>query len=237
MAAHHVVDHLVVPARVHVASHVVATAAVLAAGRAAGLTLDDVGLGPDHVGDGLRVGGAAAVVGLGAVAGAAAVPRTAGAFVDEEVAAASVGELVRRGLVDIPVGTAIYEEVVFRGVLQALADRHLSSPASTALVSAAFGLWHVLPAWRDARKRPATASAPTLAVVAATVGATAVAGLGFSALRRRTDSLVAPVVVHAAVNVAALAASGWHVRRRRDDAIGSLASPEHGPPGSAGEGS
>jgi membrane protease YdiL (CAAX protease family) len=44
--------------------------------------------------------------------------------------------------------------------------------------------------------------------VAAVVGATAVAGMGFCWLQWRSRSVVAPIVVHAAVNGAGLLA-GW----------------------------
>jgi membrane protease YdiL (CAAX protease family) len=47
------------------------------------------------------------------------------------------------------------------------------------------------------------------------VAVTAVAGLGFSWLRFRADSLVAPVVVHAALNSSAFAAARMVARSAR----------------------
>ena len=214
VVAHHLVDHLVVPVRYHVATHAVAAAAAVGAGRAVGLTLDDLGLDPDRLGDGLRVGALAAAVDVGVVVGVGLAPPTRGAFADEAVAATPVGTLVRRGVLDIPVGTAVYEEVVFRGVLLALADRHLPPAAATAVVSAGFGLWHVLPTLRDVGQRPAAAGAPRWVVVAGTVAATAAAGVGFTWLRRRSGSVLAPALAHAAVNVAALAIAADQGRRR-----------------------
>ena len=213
VVVHHLVDHLVVPARLHLATHVAATAAALAAAHRVGLTADDVGLDPTRLADGLRVGGLAAALNVGVVVGAGLAPPTRQAFADDEVAAASPGALVRRGVLDIPVGTAVYEEVVFRGVLLALADRHLPRAAATAVVAGAFGLWHVLPTLRDLERRPAAATAPRWGVVAGTVVATTAAGVGFTWLRRRSGSVVAPVLAHAAVNVAALAAAAGHARR------------------------
>ena len=49
--------------------------------------------------------------------------------------------------------------------------------------------------------------AGTVGAVLASVAATALAGLGFSWLRFRGDSVVAPVVVHAALNSSAFAAA------------------------------
>ena len=57
--------------------------------------------------------------------------------------------------------------------------------------------------------------ARTGAAVAASVAVTAVAGLGFSWLRFRGDSVVAPMVVHAALNCSAFAAARLVARAAR----------------------
>ena len=66
------------------------------------------------------------------------------------------GEALFRGLVEIPIGTAVYEEVVFRGVILGLALRRLPPLPATLVTSALFGLWHVLPSLRDREHNPAT---------------------------------------------------------------------------------
>jgi membrane protease YdiL (CAAX protease family) len=53
-----------------------------------------------------------------------------------------------------------------------------------------------------------------VALVAGTVAATALAGLGLCALRLRTKSVVAPIVVHAAINGVAFAVARATVARR-----------------------
>jgi membrane protease YdiL (CAAX protease family) len=48
-------------------------------------------------------------------------------------------------LLRIPVGTVAWEEIAFRGVLQAALRRVLAEPAAIAVGSAVFGLWHIRP--------------------------------------------------------------------------------------------
>ncbi|MEV0434571.1 CPBP family intramembrane glutamic endopeptidase [Nocardia sp. NPDC050413] len=87
--------------------------------------------------------------------------------------------------VHIPVGTVLAEEAVFRATLDPLLTTHGYPPA---LGAADFALWHIHPA------RTAGDSLPV------TLAATTVAGLIFSALRRRADSATAPALLHLAIN-------------------------------------
>ena len=45
----------------------------------------------------------------------------------------------------IPVGTVLWEEIAFRGVLQAALRRVMPGPAAIAVTSGVFGIWHVRP--------------------------------------------------------------------------------------------
>ncbi len=47
--------------------------------------------------------------------------------------------------VRIPIGTVLWEETAFRGVLQAALRRALPGPAAIAVTSGVFGLWHIRP--------------------------------------------------------------------------------------------
>jgi membrane protease YdiL (CAAX protease family) len=90
---------------------------------------------------------------------------------------------------------------------------------ATAVTSVLFGLWHVLPALdvtgtstaisdggRPPRRR-------VLLTILGTVLFTALAGVVFAELRRRSDSLVAPVLLHWATNGLAVVAASrmWKV--------------------------
>lgn len=217
VAAFHLVDHLVVDPKWHLATHSAAATATLAAGHGLGLTPADMGLAPGAVPAGLRLGGAiAGLVALGVV-GAGVVPAGRGAFADARVLQASGRRVAFWAAIEIPLGTALYEEVLFRGVLLGLGDRRLGRPASTALSSALFGFWHVLPALADREHNPYTRHRHPVAHVLPTVVGTALAGVGFTELRRRSDSLVAPILVHTATNAIPLlvAAAVARLRPRR----------------------
>jgi membrane protease YdiL (CAAX protease family) len=230
IAALHVLDHTVVPTRFHLGTHLASAAAVLGAARATGTTPAQLGLAPATHGPGLRLGlvsGAAvtAVVGAGAL-----LPATRRYFLDARVLDAGPAELARRSLLEIPLGTAIYEEVLFRGVLLAFALRHLPPVPATVATSALFGLWHVFPALRDRHHHPSTRDRHPGLVVAAAVANTAAVGGVLSWQRLRTGSLVAPILTHTATNAVTylVAAAVGRVEGARSPAgpvAGGLSAP------------
>jgi uncharacterized protein len=209
-----------VPAPAYVPANLaVAGLSVLAASRRR-VPAADLGLGRDRLAPGLRVGLAAtvpvaAVVGLGAT-----VPATRRFFLDERGTTGGTGYALYHTLVRIPLGTAVAEETLFRGSLLGLLLQRHSRVRAAATSSVLFGLWHILPTLDTLRLNAAGSAvrddpARTGAAVAASVAVTAVAGLGFSWLRFRADSLVAPVVVHAALNSSAFAAARLVARSAR----------------------
>lgn len=213
VAAQHLLDHLVVPRRFHLATHLTTAAAAVGAALAAGLSLDDLGLRPERAGAGLRRGLAGAGVITAVVGMGAALPSTRAWFDDERVLDVETGEALFRGLVEIPFGTAVYEEVVFRGVIFAFAMRRLPPFPAAVLTSALFGLWHVMPALRDRRHQPLTRERHPAAVVVATVANTSVVGLSLAWQRWRTGSIVAPIITHTASNAVAYLAGVALARR------------------------
>ncbi|MFA9432772.1 CPBP family intramembrane glutamic endopeptidase [Egicoccus sp. AB-alg2] len=117
-------------------------------------------------------------------------------------------ELVHQVLLRIPVGTAAFEEFAFRGFLLAVLLRHLDTRTAWLWAAAVFGLWHVPPTIVTLRMNGvAPASGEGLVAVAGAVAVTAVAGLGFTWLRRHGGHLVAPVLAHWATNATGLLAA------------------------------
>ncbi len=217
IAVSHVVDHLVIPKRFHLGSHLAGAATAVGAALAAGATLDDLGLRPETAPRGLRRGAVSAaavsaVIGLGA-----ALPATRRWFDDERVLDVTPGEALFRSLVEIPVGTALYEEVVFRGVVLGLALRRLPPLPAALVTSALFGLWHVLPSLRDREHNPVTREQHPAAVTAATVLNTAVVGMALAWQRMRTGSVAAPFLTHTASNAVAYRVAAASSRRPRGD--------------------
>ena len=93
--------------------------------------------------------------------------------------------------------------------------RRVTRRVAVAWSSALFGLWHVLPSGGLAGYNPVVADlldgpAGRLAVTAAAVAATALAGVVLCWLRLRAGSLLAPVMLHVATNSLAYAAA-WTV--------------------------
>lgn len=220
IAAFHVIDHELVDERWHVLTHASAGAGAVGAALALGVPVDDLGLSPSAARRGLALGSAVAAVAVAPLAVAAALPASDPFLSDPRIDETPRRELARRALVDIPVGTAVYEELVFRSALLGLTLRRLPAPVAVAVTSVVFGLWHVLPAIEDRRRDERVAARHPLATIVPTVIGTAMAGAGFAALRLRSRSVLAPIIVHAATNVGGLAASAL-TRRRRRAAVGS----------------
>jgi len=176
------------------------------------LSRSELGLEGDvgDAGDSLT---AVAVFGAGALTFARS--RHPHRIADKRVANLRGPKLAFHVLARIPLGTAVTEEVLFRGVLYAVwSDVGMSSLGAALLASLAFGLWHVSPTIIGIRINDPHASRHKLwAAVAGAVLLTTVAGLGFTWLRLRTGGLVAPIVLHGGINSMGALAGVLAVRR------------------------
>jgi membrane protease YdiL (CAAX protease family) len=189
----------------YVPTCVVAAAALLLIARWDGLTRADLGLDTAALYRGLRwapvlVGAVLAVLLVGL-----ALPATREAFEDERAAGLTLGQLLWRVLVRVPVGTVLLEEVAFRGVLWAMVRRRRGTAWATTVSSLLFGLWHVLPSRGLSQVNTAAAvlgTGPAGRALSVAVGvvATTAAGVVLCELRRRSGSLLAPAALHWAVN-------------------------------------
>src|SRR5947209_17316913 len=168
-------------------------AVALAAGaRACGLSWAQLGLARNRLASGLRWGlGAIAVVAVVFLIGVL-LPLARPAFQDSRYHLAA-GRALFTALVVIPFGTVVLEEVAFRSVLWGMLARHCRTWQVLMTTSLLFGLWHVLPSLHLAAANGGVADTVggggTALVVLATVAFTAVGGVVFGELRRRSDSL------------------------------------------------
>jgi CAAX protease family protein len=189
-----------------------AAGVALAAAAASGLTAADLGLGRGWLGAGLRCGAAPS----GALATAwvilAAGPSSRPILADQRITGLTWPEVAYQVTVRIPAGTVLWEEVAFRGVLQAALRRVLPQPAAMAVTSGVFGLWHVRPTVEALRiNQLAAGRRAASGSVASAIAGTAAAGLLLSSLRERSGSLAAPILLHLTANCgAALAARFAH---------------------------
>jgi membrane protease YdiL (CAAX protease family) len=117
-----------------------------------------------------------------------------------------VPTLLYHTVVRIPLGTVLLEEMAFRAVLPALLAMRWGVLRGSIGASAAFGLWHVLPALTLNRVNPVARDvfgSGTAAVVAAVVFAvmgTFVAGLWWCWVRTQSRSMIATMIAHVATN-------------------------------------
>ncbi len=183
---------------------------LLGIARRGGAGASELGMRPDRFGTGVVVGVVVALAGTLLVVAASMTPVFQDAFRDDRAAGLGIAGMLYQVLVRIPFGTAVMEEVAFRGVLIGLGRRVWSEGPATVVSAVLFGMWHIAPTLRAIGGNAATANVSgwgAVGVVTGAVIATTAAGLLFGALRRRADSIVAPIVVHAVVNGAAFVAA------------------------------
>jgi membrane protease YdiL (CAAX protease family) len=188
---------------------------LLVLARVAGLTWQELGLGRETLMRGAQVGVVATLCVAIVYAVGVAIPLTRNAFRDIRYRV-GVKAALYTALVAIPLGTVLFEEVAFRGVLWGLLVRDFGVLAATLLSAGLFGVWHVLPATALARTHTsvqgrsaqggsveghASAGPRRMTItVLATMAFTTLAGIVFAELRRRSGSLLAPIGLHWATN-------------------------------------
>jgi membrane protease YdiL (CAAX protease family) len=181
-------------------------AVLIAFARRLGLSWSELGMGRDRLRAGAWYAAGAVALVAAVYAVAVLIPATRKGFLDSRYhvgAAEALGTAFGR----IPLGTILFEEVAFRGVLWAFVSR-LSSPISALLVtSGLFGLWHVLPSLHLASANSGVGSAvggtgagASAVAVLGAVALTAAGGIVFGELRRRSGSLLASAGAHWATN-------------------------------------
>jgi membrane protease YdiL (CAAX protease family) len=177
-----------------------------------GLSAEDLGLAGPHSTS--LAAGLVAGLALGLPLLVAALTRRgARLLADARVRHLRGGALVYQALVRVPLGTALLEELAFRGVLFA-AWRDEGAGVAAVVSCAVFGLWHVAPAVTMVRvNTPAARPGLVARAVAGTVLVTAAAGAALLWLRVETGSLAAPFAAHTAVNSLATIAGATAGRR------------------------
>lgn len=202
VAVYNVVQNTVFNQRGYVGGNLIATGAGLAWARGSGLGWRDLGMSRDNMGAGLQLG-----LGVATAASALALlgrdhAKVRAMLRDDRLGDVTDRELWYRLLVRFPLGTALFEEVWFRGVLPAALRRH-GARRPELMATAAFAAWHLIPTATAINANPAGRSLSAVRRVGLVVGgsfAAGLAGLGLAALRKASSSLAAPWLAHAAFN-------------------------------------
>jgi membrane protease YdiL (CAAX protease family) len=178
------------------------------------------GFRADELGLGWRYAGRSAFVGSALSVGAAAppllfiglAPLVAGNAVEApDISSRSGSAMAYFLLLRQPIGTALFEEASFRGVLYGAWQRVGGERMAIIATSVAFALWHVVITSRSVADSGIVSSPPAVAAgVVVSLAGLFVGGLIFAYLRWRTSSIAAPVAAHWLI-VAAMAALIWAI--------------------------
>jgi membrane protease YdiL (CAAX protease family) len=201
--AWNLLGNLVLPGAWYVPANLAAAGFLLVAARWAELSWEELGLGRPEVWRGVVIGLTAATIVLLVIGLGLLVPAAESFFQDDGVAADSDVDRWFVPLVRIPLGTAVFEEILFRSVFFAFVVRLRDVRTGIIATSIVFGLWHIVPAWEST----SGSAIGTVGAIVGTVVVTTVAGIVFALLRVWSRSIVAPVLAHWATNSLAYAAA------------------------------
>lgn len=202
---YNLLQNLLIPSWAYVPANLLASGMLIATARSRGCTWSDMGLDRIHATEGAKLGAMGAGVAATAASVALLHPSTRRYLLDQRAADQRAGRILYRTLVRFPAGTALFEEVAFRGVLPAIWRRSGSSRTQATVAAAiSFGAWHLIPGADALTGNPLgsrlISRRSRLCVVIAGMVATALSSLGLSWMRERSRSLVAPWMTHAALN-------------------------------------
>ena len=189
-----------------------AAAVLLGAAAASGLSAAELGLGRGWWRPGRLAAGLAAGTGAGWIL-VAAVPATRPVLADRRITSFEPRALAYQAAVRIPAGTVLWEEVAFRGVLQASLVRVLPRRVAIAVTATVFGVWHVRPTIAALRAND-LAAGRRQAVIGGLAGSAVMGGAGvlLSLLRDRSGWLASPALLHLTASSGAIIAAGVAAR-------------------------
>jgi uncharacterized protein len=209
--AYSAVINELIPRALYALTNLTAAAAAIAIARTRGVSSDDMGMRRDRLGRGLGIGLVAAIAIGAVILVLAAIPGLRHVFANPREAGGSGGHFAFEVLVRVPIGTALPEELIFRGALLGLFMQRHSRFVATAVTSVAFGLWHVLPTLHQisggGTAWPQGGAALAAGDVLGAVLATTAAGFAFAWLRFRSGSVIAPVLAHASFDSVGIVAA------------------------------
>ncbi len=199
--------------QVYVPLNLVAGLLLVAWARRCGASWTGMGFSPAKVGSALRWGLGVGVLLPSPLFLALVLPTAVGSLGEaRELDSATWPGLAYQTLVRIPLGTALFEEVAFRGVLYGLWARRSSPSRALVVSSVVFGIWHVTATLELLQGSDIFSSGLLVPAVLGGVFATFLGGLLFGWLRQRCGSVYAPVLAHWLINALAAVAAFLAVR-------------------------
>lgn len=115
------------------------------------------------------------------------------------------GDLLYKLLIRIPLGTAFFEENLFRGILYGCLIKKDSIRKSFFIISSFFAFWHIVPALKviNSNFHMGLSLVGIIMFLTGIIGAF-IAGLFFAILRYKGKSIIACIISHALINDLAL---------------------------------
>lgn len=202
-----------VPSRYSWIPNIIAAGITIGAGLWLGLSLDAMGLAPGRLIHGLTLG---LLVGMGVYIAVLAASRTRWLkphFTNTPFARMSRRHLGTEVAMRIPLGTALLEEVLFRGLLLGLFMQFHVTWAALLFMAVSFGLWHLsgevrkIETQHGVQQLFSRAAGRQWALALGVIVATALAGLVFGLLRLISGSILTPWLAHWAINASGALAS------------------------------
>lgn len=201
------------PKNTHIALNLLFAGIAVFVGLLSGLSLDAMGLAVSSLAKGaLYAAGIIAVIIIG-IGIASRLPYIGSFFANESFSSVSKKRVFYEAGFRVPLGTALLEEVLFRGLLLGLLLQNNSTEAALLLSSLIFGLWHIFPTVNQleenqaAKEMVAGKRGRRILSVLAVVLTTTVAGILFGLLRVWSGSLITPWLVHWAINASGIVSS------------------------------
>lgn len=198
------------PKQAHIGLNLTLAAIAVVVGVLSGLSLEAMGLAPSALLSGvMHAIGIVALIVLGVFI-ASKLPIVGHFFANETFISASKKRVFYEAGFRVPLGTALLEEVLFRGLLLGLLLQNNSVGMALLVSSVVFGLWHIFPtvnqleANQAAKDMVAGKSGRRILSVVAVVATTTIAGICFGFLRIWSGSLITPWLVHWAINASGI---------------------------------
>lgn len=195
-----------VPRRFHLYLNIGIAIVAILLGLSFGLNFEQMGLAFNKILPGMFIAILAAgtiVIGTSIIA---TIPILRRFFLGDNLAKASGKLITYEATIRVPFGTALIEEVLFRGVLLGLLLQHNTMLIAILISSVIFGLWHILPTISMLEQNKILEKANKdlahrkYSSIVGVVIITASAGLIFAWLRILANSIVAPWLLHWSIN-------------------------------------
>lgn len=201
----------VIPTKIHWLTNGAFALVVLGIAHLIGLGIGELGLGITYIPKGVLIAAMASLALLIIAIGLAHLPLLHGYFLSQtSILKTKTSRILYETLFRIPLITALFEEFLFRGFLLALFLTYHQTGVAVVLSSLVFGLWHIFPAINGMNVNSYRRSNQNLtnktAFVAATVMATALAGVVFCHLRIISNTIIAPWLLHWTINAGGVVA-------------------------------